>query len=292
MKKQIILGHQNPDVDSIVSGILLEKFLNKVANIDAEFVIPDESIEEETKNICTTYEIDINSHCRKLTDADQEFILVDHNQREVNGKITGIIDHHPPYNNPNNLEFYLNEPASSTAILIVKNDELFFNKKELEQAVIATLIDTVSFNSSKTRKIDKLWIEKIIKDYNLNQEKLEKSALYLTNLNKPNVFLNGLKKYQYEDNIFESSYIQVENPEENQSKINSIINNLINYTIDNNLETFIFIVHDMTNFKTTTYEITKDNIEIKNYDQYTSRGNIIIPKHIEKLSQPKRSSTK
>ena len=51
MKKIIILGHENPDVDSIVSGYILEKILLK-KGYDVEFIIPDENIEEETLSIC------------------------------------------------------------------------------------------------------------------------------------------------------------------------------------------------------------------------------------------------
>ena len=40
LKKYIILGHENPDVGSIVSGYLLEKLLlSKSFNV--EFIIPD-----------------------------------------------------------------------------------------------------------------------------------------------------------------------------------------------------------------------------------------------------------
>lgn len=41
--KYIILGHENPDVDSIVSGYLLEKYMIKLG-FDAQFVIPDKVI--------------------------------------------------------------------------------------------------------------------------------------------------------------------------------------------------------------------------------------------------------
>ena len=42
----IILGHQNPDVDSIVSGYLLEQYLNRCGYV-SKFMIPDSVIEEE-----------------------------------------------------------------------------------------------------------------------------------------------------------------------------------------------------------------------------------------------------
>ena len=48
LKKYIILGHENPDVDSIVSGYLLEKLLlSKSFNV--EFIIPDK---KNRKRLC------------------------------------------------------------------------------------------------------------------------------------------------------------------------------------------------------------------------------------------------
>ena len=51
MKKAIILGHENPDVDSVVSGYLLEKILTK-KGYDVEFIIPDKKIDSDTLDIC------------------------------------------------------------------------------------------------------------------------------------------------------------------------------------------------------------------------------------------------
>ena len=55
MAKYIILGHENPDNDSIVSGYILEKIM-KSFDYDVEFIIPDEEISEENIN----YDLDFS----------------------------------------------------------------------------------------------------------------------------------------------------------------------------------------------------------------------------------------
>ena len=50
----VILGHQNPDVDSIVSGYLLEKYLNNHGYC-SKFIIPDLKIDNENLIICRNY---------------------------------------------------------------------------------------------------------------------------------------------------------------------------------------------------------------------------------------------
>ena len=43
------------------------------------------------------------------------------------------------------------------------------------------------------------------------------------------------------------------------------------------IDAFVFIIHDMTKFKTMYFLITKDKIENRYYEMYTSRGNTIMP---------------
>lgn len=91
------------------------------------------------------------------------------------------------------------------------------------------------------------------------------------------VKLNGLKKYNFEGNLVESSYIQIEEITNYSVEIAYIIDRLMNYVKENNLKVFIFIVHNMKAFRTTVYNITANNYTVKYYNEYTSRGNNIIP---------------
>ncbi len=53
----IILGHENPDVDSIVSAIILNKILLK-KGYNSKFIIPDDQINKDTLEILNKYNID------------------------------------------------------------------------------------------------------------------------------------------------------------------------------------------------------------------------------------------
>jgi len=97
------------------------------------------------------------------------------------------------------------------------------------------------------------------------------------------VKLNGLKKYNFEGNLVESSYIQIEEITNYSVEIAYIIDSLMNYIKENNLKVFVFIVHDMKVFRTTVYNITSNNYTVRYYNEYTSRGNNIIPELEEEL---------
>ena len=275
----IILGHENPDVDSIISAIILNKILTK-KGYSSEFIIPDKEINKDTLEILNNYNIDPTIYMKRIPN-NKKIILVDHNERNVNGKIICIIDHHKTQKEYN-IEHYYNTNVSSTACFIAKQTEELLDKNDLELAVLATMIDTVSFHSTKGRKEDLEWCKYICDKYNLNYDKLYNQGLYLTNMdNIDEAALNGLKKYNINNQKLESSYIQIKNPKLEIKKINKIIDKLKQRIIVENLRAFVFIVHDMTLFKTMYYLIEKDNITTKYYDKYEQRGNTIMPEVFE-----------
>lgn len=292
-KKLVILGHKNPDIDSIISGILLEYYLNNHTKYQAEFVIPDEKIEKDTKSICEKYNIDYQSHQRKLNQNDNQIILVDHNERNIEGaKIVAVYDHHPT-TKQHFYPVYHNEIISSTAALIVQGREHFFPRELLKLAVLATFVDTASFNSTKAQEKDKIWAEKIIKLFHLNKEELYEVGLSLTDTsNLEEAAFSCLKKYNIKERKIEVSSIQISSKKTSDEELNKIKEIVLNYFIDNDLDVYILIIHDMDLMKSTAYKIFKDGIEIDKYDKYTSRGNVIIPKLEKELENHTFSSNK
>ena len=283
MEKLIILGHENPDVDSIVSGYILEKILIK-KGYSAEFIIPDKSINKDTLDICIKNGLNPISFIKNVNFEDKsiKYILVDHNQRDLAGEIVCIIDHHPA-NTQIKTKHYYNKKVSSTACFICQGNENLLDESSIKLAIIATLVDTASFHSTKGRAEDKAWVIGMCKKYNLDYNELAKEGLTLTPLDNIAVAsLNGLKKYNFNGKKVESSYIQVEISQHTEDKIQQIIHTLKQYIWNNKLTAFVFIVHDMKRFETTYYLITENNITTKNYPRYTQRGDTIMPE-VEKL---------
>ena len=278
MDKIIILGHENPDVDSIVSGYLLEKILKK-KGYSAEFIVPDKSLDKDTLEICRKYDLEPTKYQKdiNLKDSNINYILVDHNERNVKGNIIGIIDHHPT-SKKINVENYYNQNVVSTAYFIAKNSEELLDLYDIKLAVLASFIDTVSFNSNKGTKEDKEWIIKICDKYGFNYSEFEKEGLRLTELlGIEKDSLNGLKKHVFNGIKVESSYIQIDSIKKYQDYINEIIKYLKKYRNKQSIDAFVFIVHNMTELKTMYNLITKDSIEKRYYDSYVSRGSAIIP---------------
>lgn len=293
MPRTYIIGHENPDVDSIVSGYLLENIYRKLG-YDVTFVIPDKKIEQENLDICQKYGLLPNWYKKDIEfEEDSLFILVDHHKRNVKGRIVKILDHHPTTETIENIPYYQNEPSSSTSCLILKDYEDFLSKKDIRLACVAALVDTASFHSTKTRESDKLMIENLCKKYNFDYEEMYKTGLCLTDINDlKQASCNGLKKYNYEDYLVQSSYIQIEDITKIQDELDTILDLLTNKVTEENLKLFVFIVHDMTKFQTTVYYISENEITKKEYDQYTSRGTTIMPEVEEMLLTKQKVLTK
>ncbi len=177
LKKYIILGHENPDVDSIVSGYLLEKLLlSKSFNV--EFIISDKKIEKDVVGLCKEFGLDIEKlgYLKDLpTNKDYHYILVDHHDRITPGLITAVIDHHPT-KTVLNIPWYKNVQSSSTTCLICRNNENYFNKSDIELAIFASMVDTASFHSTKTCNNDVTWAKEMCQKYNIDYNRLYKKA--------------------------------------------------------------------------------------------------------------------
>lgn len=278
MGKIIILGHENPDVDSIISGYLLEKlFLRK--GILAQFIIPDKNIDSESVNLCLKYGLDPTKYQKQIdfNDKNLQYFLVDHDKREVAGKIVGVIDHHPTHE-PIECEYYVNQPASSTTCLICQGQEGFFTPQELELACLGAFVDTASFKSTKARLEDQDWVNRMIRMGNLDYQKLYEDGLCLTSLDDlEKASFKSLKKYVLAGEKVEASTIQIEDSEMRMKEIERMLQIIKKYVLEQDLGLFVFIVHNMTFFRTRAYLISKNGITIKDYEQYTSRGTRIIP---------------
>jgi hypothetical protein len=81
----------------------------------------------------------------------------------------------------------------------------------------------------------------------------------------------------YGEKRVESSYIQIDDNPSNKIKIEKILDFLKTYVINNSLEMFVFIVHNMIEFRTHVYKINSSGIEENQYNEYTSRGSTIMP---------------
>jgi manganese-dependent inorganic pyrophosphatase len=170
-----VVGHKNPDTDSICSAIVLAHFLDAYParqgdlNPETEFVLRKFGVMEP----------------ELITSAEgKEIILVDHSEKSQSlddlekGKLVGVIDHHKIGTTTSEPILYYAKPVGSTATVIA---ELYFKNamdliggknKELTPDLAGLLLsaiisDTVLFKSPTTTDLDKEMAKKLAEIANM-----------------------------------------------------------------------------------------------------------------------------
>lgn len=198
-----VIGHKNPDTDSIVSTIAYSWHLNK-KGIKALPVRSGE-INSETEFVLQKFEIPtpilIPEH------SDRKLILVDHNEKEQQPEgdfeILEIWDHHKfNFSYPEPILICC-ESVGSTATLLAK--EFFAQKIDIPKNIAGLLVsailsDTVIFKSPTTTQTDKEIAEKLNESLGFNLEEFGKEIKKAgMNLDLPikKLILRDLKEYNF-----------------------------------------------------------------------------------------------
>jgi len=166
--RTIIIGHQQPDLDSISAALIYTEFLKKQGekNVVAGYC---DIINDETRYILDKFKIDPPRLFKKADiKNDDRFILVDHNEKDQrlpginDNQIFAIIDHHKAsfnFNQPIKIDI---RPWGSTSTIVYD----YFLKNNLKPSLGATQIllsailsDTIGLKSPTTTDIDQ-WVAK------------------------------------------------------------------------------------------------------------------------------------
>lgn len=178
MGKILIFGHKNPDTDSIMSALLMEKF-DKNLGFDVEAVRLG-SINKETKFVLDYLGIEAPRLIERVEN-DQEVVLVDHNEftqsvdNIENAKITCVVDHHRicDFKTAEPL-YYRAEPLGCTATIMYKKfieENMEIGKEEAMLMLSAIISDTLLFKSPTCTKEDKSVAEKLTKIADIDVDK-------------------------------------------------------------------------------------------------------------------------
>lgn len=195
-----IIGHFNPDIDSIFSSYLLSRVLISLG-INAKFAfLEDYVVNENDKRIYKDF-LNIEP---VIVDKNHKFILVDHNNLAGLDKdnVIGAIDHHIISG-----EVYdtIEIEYASTGLLIY---DLFrniyeFSLEEKKLVAMTVLTDTDYQCSKRFKKEDKRLFEKLNLDLNISS--LQEKYFVITNFNKP---IEEVIKDQYKEYDRDSKHIK------------------------------------------------------------------------------------
>ena len=272
-----IIGHKNPDVDSVVSTtILCNIFKSKGIECYPCFL---ESYEVDEYNLSMIGDC-MTMNMKTITNDDSyHYVLVDHNDPTQSvgfgKKIVWGIDHHKSSNILSNV---LIRPYCSCSLFIYDSFKKYYNFSNEDKFMIymASLADSLFFKGSRFSEEDKCLIEEL--GYDMDSKTMFKKYFIPTDLSggMEVLFNNISKKYNYRGVKFDSLVVKTYN--ENEYLKQDFIDEI------EKRDNFLGVWIDFD--KEISYAYFNYNGEIKEfiYDFLASRAATVIPdiyRHID-----------
>ncbi len=234
----IVIGHKNPDTDSVISSLIFSRFLEKTGKEAQCFLLGEAN--KETKFIFSFFGEDLPPVIDRDI-SDQEVFLVDHNDLSQSiakaENIVGILDHHLisgiKINKP---IFFRIEPIGSTASLVYKlfkENQVELNKKEASLLLSAIISDTLNLKSPTTTEEDRAIFQELKEKTMIETDDLadkmflEKSDF--SDKNTKEVVLGDLKEFDFNSNKIAIAVAETTNLDyfyKKEKEIVEIINNV------------------------------------------------------------------
>ncbi|MBR3117167.1 MAG: DHH family phosphoesterase [Bacilli bacterium] len=241
-KEVYIIGHNNPDADSIISSYILSNILNSMG-INSHFSILDKNY-DYTFHDKKLLEENFKYQPEIVHNLDNYFILVDHNDLQGLKKenVLGAFDHHViKYEIDNILEI----EYASTSLLIYDLFKYKYEFSEEEKYLIglATLSDTDYLTSTRFTDIDKELFDEL--NLKIDVKEYQKKYFITTNFSLGVEKNFGINKKEYLRNNKKITRIQITSYDDNE--LNNYINKakelgylLIWLNYDNNTTTIYY----------------------------------------------------
>lgn len=270
-KKVYIVGHTNPDIDSICSSMLMKDILIS-QGIDCECgIFENDNISERYLEIVNSYK-KYEPHIIREEDINKyKYVLVDHNDISATIKnkdlIIGIIDHHKNtgWDETKDNFWFLDRCSTTISIYQLFKNDYSFSLNQKEQIMLGLAFDSKFGKSSKYGLTDKYLV------YELDIGKMPQNYFckyfQQSDISPDKILLNDRKAIKVGNKIYQSCSLMVTDLDAFKPLYDAINN-------DSN-ENFIGLLSNISK-ETTTVIIKEDGKikHIKNFNELYSRRNL------------------
>lgn len=263
MRSIIVIGHKNPDTDSIVSSIVFADFLKKVKKPILGFsdfkIKPARAgfLNKETKLVLNYFKQKPPVLINNLKNKD--VVLVDHGEFNQSAEgigqanIVGVLDHHKLGGIKSASPiFYRSEPIGSTSTIIAKmflENNLSFDKKTAGLLLAAILSDTLKLTLSTTTNEDKEIVKILAKiskeDINKLAQKIFEAKSDIKNVSMGELVSRDYKEYDGGEISFGIGVCETVRPKEIKEKKEEIFYALKKLKKKRKVELMFFVVIDI-----------------------------------------------
>jgi manganese-dependent inorganic pyrophosphatase len=251
-----VVGHQNPDTDSICAAITY-------ANLQQELgedvrAIRVGKINAETEFILDYFDVETPQLVEEVT-AEDQVTLVDHNEKSqaISGledaEIVGIIDHHRIGDiETGNPIYFRNEAVGCTSTIITKlyqENNVEINDQMAGLLLSAILSDTVIFRSPTSTEVDQELATMLadqldldLKDYGV---KMFKAGSVVNKLAPKELITNDYKEYEFAGDTIGVGQIEVMDASQVDGIKDDILASIGELVAENDYKFLILLVTDI-----------------------------------------------
>ncbi|MBU8907548.1 manganese-dependent inorganic pyrophosphatase [Desertibacillus haloalkaliphilus] len=259
MGKQFILGHKNPDTDSICSALAYAD-LKKELGVDVEPIRLGE-VSSETQFALDYFKVEAPRLVEKVASEVNEVILVDHNERQQSADditevtVLEVIDHHRIANfETADPLYYRAEPVGCTTTILNKlhKEHGVEIKKEMAGLMLSAIIsDTLLFKSPTCTDQDVAAARELAEIAGVDAEEygleMLKAGADMSQKTIEQLITLDAKEFTMGSSKVEVAQVNVVDTDDVLGRQDELEAGLKKAIADKNLDLFVFVVTDILN---------------------------------------------
>lgn len=276
-ERMTITGHDAPDVDSVVSCVLMRDLL-AYWEIHAAIVLPTRA-DAQARRVMQRFGMDADGLRGEITHEDA-LVLVDHHRPLHPGRVAACVDHHPT-DYPPEYPYVQIEPVGACAVMVLglmRDAGMAVSPEQERMAVAALYLDTVALRSAKISAGEAAWARERAGALGLDEGWLLREGMNMRDLRLPprELALTGRKRYDFGGRRVESTYVQTDAM--TQTILERILHEIRREMWACGACRWVFLVHDPVAVRTTRYDMDEEGgVTVMRYGELVSRGKTVMP---------------
>ncbi|MBR4039056.1 MAG: DHH family phosphoesterase [Clostridia bacterium] len=285
----VITGHDNADVDSVISCVLMQRLL---AYWDIPSQIALERADRQSRRVLSRFGMDVDTMTGRTQEGDR-LILVDHHQCTRPGTVVACVDHHPT-DYPPPYPYVQLEGSGACAVMalrLLQEAGASVTQQDEALAITALYLDTIALRSAKITAEEAAWGERDARRLGLDEDWLRREGMGLRDMSLParELAMLGRKVYLFGNRRVLSTYVQTDAMTDD--RLDAIVAVLREELAREAADLWVYLVHDPVRMRSTQYNLTPDGcVQTIPYDFLASRGKDVMPRVERWMMQKKEDA--
>jgi len=277
-RRLVITGHDTPDVDSVISCVLMQRLL-AAWQINARIVLTTPA-DRQSQRVMARFGFCMDDWLGE-TEEEDGLILVDHHQPLHGGRVIACVDHHATPCPPQ-YPYTQIEPRGACAVMVLGLMEeagAFVSDEDVVLAVTALYLDTIALRSTKVLPQEIVWAGEQVRRLGMDEGWLLAEGLKLEDMTLPPSTLaqRGKKTYRYGERVVVSTYVQTDAM--TVQRLEEILGVIRREIRAQKAALWVFLVHDPAAQRTMEYDVSPDgSVQAIDHGCLASRGKDVMPR--------------